>query len=114
MSFDLTNGKDSLEERYKGNWVVVYESGKDSPAVGLFRGIVDDYLLLQPFQGGRWQDDGSLVLMLIDKPEPPISIYAGAIIDIDPTTEQSVRNYCTKQNKAMNGESKKESKEEID
>ena len=105
---DYLKKKTSLFDEYIGKWVIIFPNGRQENFSGLLRRIEDNYAVLNPFQGGKFDAKTGLTRKLIKKDS---LVYLGNGVNIEPTTEESVRAYCAYSNRQAekkNSEGKKE------
>ncbi|MFQ5531933.1 MAG: hypothetical protein ACE5ES_04920 [Candidatus Nanoarchaeia archaeon] len=93
-------GLNGREENYiKGfvdKWAIIYPLNIGRTFAGKISCIKDGYLILNPHQGAEWDPDQGIVRKLVSEGFP---IRSDIVVAIEPTTEQSLKNYCTYMNK---------------
>lgn len=87
------NERDPLK-KYIGQYVIIFPQHGTNFA-GYLENIDNDWVTLNPHQGGIHTQDG-LERKLIDA---PAIVNKQSIMAIEPTTKESLENYCTQQNK---------------
>lgn len=86
----------TIYDTYKGRWVNLNTINNFS-VCGKIQGIKDDYILLSPYQGDKWREDGRRERTIIGG-NLPQAVSIGSITNIQPITKKSLENYCKKMN----------------
>ncbi len=103
MGYGIEDKKGFYQE-YVGKWVVVYPAGINTQFSGKLVEIIDGYGALKPFQGGKIEK-GKLVRKLIGDDGRSLVPLVGSAIE--PTTKESIINYCKMFNKKSEESSSK-------
>ena len=88
--FGMSKKPGFLETNYSGKWIIARLNGVPITYAGMFKGVKEGYIFLNPHQSGRITKEGKLVLGLIDSPQ---ALNLGALVSIEETTIESIENY---------------------
>jgi hypothetical protein len=95
--FGLTKEK-KIYDRYIGEYVIIYPSIGNANFAGKITKIEDGFAVLNPHQGGRCTENGLIRKMI--KKDSIVNIFN--INAIEPTTKESLENFCEVYNKTQN------------
>ncbi len=96
-SFGLPKGEE-IHKEYIGEYVVIYPSNGTNNFAGRIKKIKNGFAVLNPHQGGIYTKEG-LVKKMIEKDAEVDIIH---INGIEPTTKESLENFCELYNKRNN------------
>ncbi len=94
--FGLSKRRNNFD-KYIGEYVIIYPSSGNTNFAGRITSIEDGFATLNPHQGGFCTETG-LIRKMIDK-DSTINLYH--INGIEPTTKESLENYCNGWNKQV-------------
>jgi len=99
----------SVHDSYKDHWVAVNQLSGTSNTGNLI-GNKDGYLLLLPYQGLIYSDNGLEKKVIVDEGNP-IAIHGSVVLSITPINRKSVENLCAAVNRNVYREEVRKSHE---
>ena len=104
--FGMTR-KENFYDEYIGKFVIICPNSGNNNFAGKLIEVKEGYATLNPFQGGKFDEEGKLVRELIYE-NSKIYILGTSI---EPTTQENIINFCKRMNRKSYLEDLRDQKE---